>query len=101
MCVVIGAPVSRCARCDGAQDAFDAGSHAIVIGGALEDRGLDVGAADAFGDVAHEVVDHLVAAALAHAGHTEVEGERDVVVRVHAGRRHDVQVDLLGDTRHR
>jgi hypothetical protein len=80
----------------GPQHLLDAGGHARLVGGALEDAGPDAGLADALLDVAHEPVGHeLDAAAGEEAAEVHVQG--DVVVGVDAGGDDDLHAGLLRD----
>ncbi len=78
---------------DGAVDLLDVVGHAGGVGGALQERGLDVGALDAAFDVLDEVVGHDVDVAV-----LEVVGE--MVVAVDAGAGDDAHAGLVGDLLH-
>ena len=71
----------------------------MLVGGALEDGGLDPRVRDALGDVPDEEGDHRVGVGLEEHP-SVVEEERDVAVRVQARRRDDVQLGLLGHPLH-
>ena len=83
-------------------DPGDPVGHALVVDGALEERGLDPRARDALGDVADEHVHHRIGhlgAQRGRQGRAPVEEEeRHLVVGVATGGGNDVQLrNLLGD----
>ena len=83
---------------DRAQHPLDTRGDAGLVGGALEDAGLDAGVGDSLLDVADEHVGHDLRAAQHPAGALVVEAEWNVVVGVQASRHDDVQVGGRGDT---
>ncbi len=77
---------------DGSQHPLDAGGDAGLVGGALEDSGLDAGVGDALLDVADEHVGHDLRAAQQPARALVVESERQVVIGVKPSRHNDIQL---------
>ena len=86
----------------GSHDPGDPVGHALMVDGALEERGLDPGARDALGDVGdehvHHRVGHLGAQCRRQCRPPVEEEERHLVVGVATGGGNDVQLrHLLGD----
>ena len=75
---------------DRAMHLLDIRRDAGLVGGALEERGLDLGPLDPLLDVVYEEVRHRVLVA-------EHEVGRQVVVGVDPGARNDLEARLLGD----
>jgi hypothetical protein len=81
---------------DRAQDPLHALGHAGAVGGALEDRGLHAGVADALGDVAGEELGEQLGPVDQLPRPAEPEEHGHVVVGVETGGGEDPHVHLLG-----
>ena len=92
---MIGAPGADAGPGDRAVHLLDVLGHARLVGGALQERGLDLGALDPLLDVVDEQLRDLRRAS------RDMKNVRQVVVGVDAGAGHDLKAGLLGDPAHK